>query len=169
MKKVHDVLAVVEFFINRFNSINDDEIGGEIDQLVVCYLRGVAPNAAALSPKVFVNNPLVVKSNKKGKKVGMVDEYAFLEECKSLTRGKAYDLSRMEDIYVGLNHVTPQADGQYQDLEKVYQNFWAKAGQWSNQTAAKKRCLPLGEVIDYLISKLQSLGQGGDSPFCYTI
>ena len=164
MKKVNDVLAIVEFFMNRFNSINDDEIGDEIDLIVVRYLKSVAPVSAELSPKAFKNNPLSVDFTDFGD-----DDYGFLSECKSLALGKKYDFNRMEDIYVGLNQVMPQAGGIYADLEQIYQGFWTKNGQWSKQITAKKRYLPLGEVIDYLVSKLQSIGKSGDHPFCYTI
>lgn len=164
MKKVNDVLAIVEFFMNRFNSINDDEIGDEIDLIVVRYLKSVAPTSAELSPKAFKNNPLAVDFSDFGN-----DDYAFLSECKSLTSGKTYDSNRLEDIYVGLDGVTPQKGGTYSDLEQIYQGFWTGFNQWSKQTTAQKHYLPLGEVIDYLISKLKTISQSGSYPFCFTI
>ncbi len=158
MRKVHDVLAMVEFFVNRFNSINDEEIK---ESLVVArkYLSNVARDAVKLgsfAKKVF--DPPA-----KMKKISP-DFYGLIMSCASLAppapSATRYDRQGFTDMFVHLEKGT--------DLDDRYREFWKSVNlKLGDQLEASEEYLPLGELAGLIMSDLDSIP--ADSPFCYTI
>lgn len=164
-RKVGDVLGVVEFFVNRFNSLSDEQIKS-IMVTSRCYLRSI--NGEQGCGKITKNRLRIGDHEKKdggeprlevsGEKM---DFQGLFGLCRTLNDSDDIPEGGFEDLFVLLKDDN-------EELGSIYRQFWTEAvADGTAQLGAANAYIPLGRLLKELDRTIRPLGP--DHPMRYAI
>lgn len=168
-KQASDVLGVVEFFINRFNSLSDEQIKA-IMVSSRCYIRSVKGenNRKGLKKNRLKISGYETKDGGEPKlwfgksKDASFDFAELFGRCKTIQQPETKILDeRFEDLFVLLKDDN-------EELVSIYREFWQdNVTNGCVQLDASSKYIPLGYLLGKLESTIEGLERG--HPFRYAI
>ncbi len=168
-KKTSDVLGVVEFFVNRFNSLDDEQIKSIMvsPRSYIRSLEGENNRDKLKKNRLKICNherrdggePKLWFGKTKDSSFGFAE---LFKRCKTLQKLKTDSpYGQFEDMFVLLKD-------ENRELVSLYEKFWTdRVTDGGTQLDASNKYIPLG----YLLHRLESVIQGleCDHPLLYAI